>query len=149
MTRSGAARAIAALVIVGVACPASLCVTVELGCAALGYTGRCAVDSALLSPIVLLAAGLVAGILTRGWMGLAAVVAGVVLGMFALLFVAEALDHPVPIDPISATIATIWFMTPTLFSYGIGRAVMLLIAWATKPDDAAAAEPQSTEARSG
>jgi hypothetical protein len=149
MTRSGAARNIAAFAIVVVACPASLFVTVALGCAALGYTGRCAMDSAFLSPIILMAAGFVAGILTRGWMGFAIVVVGVVLGMFALLFVSDALGHPVPIDPISAVIATIWFMTPTLFSYGIGRAAMLFVGWAMKPEDAPAVEPQPTEASPG
>jgi hypothetical protein len=148
MHRSPLARNLVAFILVIVACPASLYVTVALGCAALGYTGQCAMDSALLSPIVLLAAGFTAGLLTRGWTGLAIVVVGVVIGMFLLLFVAVALDHPVPIDPISATIGAIWFLTPTLFSYGVGRAVMLVIGWALKPEDAKAAEKQPVDARS-
>jgi hypothetical protein len=138
-------RNVAAFILVVVACPASLFVTVALGCAALGYTGRCAMDSALLSPIILMAAGFVAAILTRGWMGVAIVVTGVVIGMLALLFVSEALGHTVPIDPISATIASIWFLTPTLFAYGVGRAVMIIVAWALKPEDAKAVEPQPAD----
>jgi hypothetical protein len=147
--RIALARNVAAFVVIVVACPASLFVTVALGCAALGYTGRCALDSALLSPVVLLAAGFVAGLLTRGWTGLAIVVSGVIAGMFVLLFVAAALGNPVPIDPISATIGAIWFMVPVLFSYGIGRGVMRLIGWALKPADAATADPAPTEVRPG
>lgn len=149
MARYALARSIAALVLLIVACPASLFGSVALGCGFVGYTGRCAMDSALLSPVILAAAGLIAGILMRGWTGLAIVLGGVVLGMFALLFVSEAMGHPVPIDPIQATIATIWFITPTALGYGIGRAAMRVVGWATSPEDAPATEPQPSEARSG
>jgi len=142
------ARNLVAFILVIVACPASLYVTVGLGCAALGYTGKCAMDSAVLSPFILMAAGFIAGVLSRGWTGILIVVAGVVIGMFLLLYVSEALGHPVPIDPISAVIAAIWFMSPTLFSYGVARGIMLLIGWAMKPEDAMEAEPQPAEAPS-
>jgi hypothetical protein len=142
------ARNLIAFILVIVACPASLYVTVGLGCAALGYTGKCAMDSAVLSPIILMAAGFIAGILSRGWTGILIVVFGVVIGMFTLLFVADALGNPVPIDPISGAIAGVWFMTPTLFSYGVARGVMRIIGWAMKPEDAKAVEQQSTEAPS-
>lgn len=149
MARYALARGIAALVLLVVACPASLFGSVALGCGVAGYTGRCAMDSALLSPVILVAAGLIAGILMRGWTGLAVVLGGVVIGMFALLYTSEAIGHPVPIDPIQATIATIWFVTPTAFGYGVGRAGMRVVGWAMDREDAPAAEPQPSEARSG
>ena len=148
MHRVPLVRNIVAFVLVVVACPASLYITVALGCAALGYTGKCAMDSAVLSPIILMTAGFIAGILSRGWTGILIVVAGVIVGMFALLYVSEALGHPVPIDPISGAIAGIWFMSPTLFSYGVGRGVMRIVGWALKPEDAKAPEAQPTEAPS-
>lgn len=59
-------RDIAALLLVAVACPAALFGGALLGCAAQGLTASCALTGILVSPILLLAAGAVAGILTRG-----------------------------------------------------------------------------------
>ena len=146
MARSAIARNIAAFVLVVVACPASLYLSIALGCGIVGYSGRCAMDSALFSPVILAAAGLGAGILARGWTGIVIVLVGVVVGMFALLFLSEALGRSLPIDPIQATIATIWFLTPTAFGYGIGRAGMRIVGWAMKPEDAPATESAPGEA---
>ena len=146
MHRFPLARNVIAFILVIVACPASLYITVTLGCAALGYTGKCAMDSAVLSPVILMTAGFIAGVLSRGWTGIFIVVAGVIVGMFTLLYVSEALGRPVPIDPISGAIAGVWFMTPTLFAYGVGRGVMLLIGWAMKPEEPKAPESPPVKA---
>lgn len=148
MTRYAPARHIAALVVVTVGCPAALFGSVVLGCGAVGYTGRCAMDSLIMSPIILLVAGIIAAILSRGWAGILAVVGGVILGMLLLFFASDAMGRPLPIDPVQAVIASIWFMVPTLFGYGVGRGVMLTIGWAMKPEAAKAVETQPAEAPS-
>jgi hypothetical protein len=41
--------------------------------------------------------------------------------MVLVLFVAFGVGRPVPIDPISGLIATVWFLLPVAAGYFIGR----------------------------
>jgi hypothetical protein len=120
------ARDIAALALVAVACPAALFGGALLGCAAQGLTASCALNGVLVSPILLLAAGAAAGLLTNGWPGLGFVAAGVVFGMVAIPLLASAAGNPVPIDPVQGVIAMIWFMPPVALGYGITRGLARL-----------------------
>ncbi len=117
------ARDIAALVLVAAACPVALFGGALLGCAAQGLSTSCALNGVLVSPVLLVAAGIAAALLTRGWAGLGIVAVGVLAGMIAIPLVATAAGNPVPIDPVQGVIATIWFLPPVALGYGIGRGI--------------------------
>lgn len=123
----------AALLLVAVACPAALFGGAMLGCAAQGLTTSCAMTGILISPPLLVGAGAVAGILTRGWPGLGFVTFGVFLGMLGIPIVASAAGNPVPIDPAQGVIAMIWFLPPVALGYGIARGVARLVARSRSP----------------
>ena len=121
-------RGLAALALVAVACPVALFGGALLGCAAQGLSTSCAINGVLVSPVLLVFAGLVASLLTRGWVGLGFVILGVLAGMVAIPIVASIAGNPVPIDPVQGVIATIWFMPPVLIGYGLGRGLTRLRA---------------------
>lgn len=125
-------RNLGALALVAVACPLALFGGALLGCAAQGMSASCVVNGVLVSPVLLFAAGLGAGILARGWTGLAIVIAGVLAGMVAIPLVASIAGNPVPIDPVQGVIATIWFTPPVLIGYGAGRGLARLRARASR-----------------
>ncbi len=122
-----AVRDLAALVVVAVACPVALFGGALLTCAAQGLTPTCALNGILVSPVILLAAGVVAGILTRGWPGLGFVTVGVVLGLIAIPLLAQAAGNPVPIDPVQGVFALIWFLPPVALGYGLARGTARVI----------------------
>ena len=124
----GLARRLAALVIVAVACPLALFGGALVGCAAQGFTASCAINGVLVSPVLLLLAGLGASLATRGWVGVGFVILGVLVGMAAIPILASIAGNPVPIDPVQGVIATIWFMPPVLIGYGVGRGLARLRA---------------------
>jgi hypothetical protein len=116
------ARDIAAIVVLAIACPAALFGGALAGCAAEGFADACAANGVLLSPLLLVGAGLLGGLLTRGWFGYAIVFVGVVAGMFAILILTTiGGSDPVPLDPITAMIATIWFLAPVTVGYAFAR----------------------------
>ncbi len=121
-------RRLAALAIVAVACPLALFGGALLGCAAQGLSTSCAINGVLVSPVLLLVAGLGASVLARGWVGLGFVVLGVLLGMAAIPVLASVAGNPVPIDPVQGVIATFWFMPPVLIGHGVGRGLVRLRA---------------------
>jgi len=124
----GLGRRLMALLIVAVACPVALFGGALVGCAAQGFTASCAINGVLVSPVLLLLAGLGASLATRGWVGMGFVILGVLVGMAAIPIVASIAGNPVPIDPVQGVIATIWFMPPVLIGYGVGRGVARLRA---------------------
>jgi hypothetical protein len=124
----GLMRRLAALVIVAVACPVALFGGALLGCATQGFSASCAINGVLVSPVLLVFAGLGASLVTRGWVGMGFVILGVLVGMVAIPNVASIVGNPVPIDPVQGVIATIWFMPPVLIGYGVGRGVARLRA---------------------
>jgi len=116
-------RRLAAILVVAASCPLALFGGALLGCATQGLTARCALDGILVSPILLAAAGMVAGLLVRGWGGLGLATLGVLLGMITIPLIATAIGNSVPIDPVQGVIATAWFLPPVLIGYGVGRVV--------------------------
>jgi hypothetical protein len=124
--RYSALRDLIALVIVAVACPVALFGGSMLGCVGQGFDASCALNAIVISPVLLLACGLVAGLVTRGWTGLLIVFVGTVIGMVAILILSFGVGDPVPVDPIAGSIATTWFFAPVAIGYGIGRLVWRL-----------------------
>lgn len=121
-------RRLVALVIVAAACPIALFGGALLGCATQGLSASCAIDGILISPVLLVGAGLGASLLARGRTGLGFVMLGVLAGMLAIPVVASVAGNPVPIDPVQGVIATVWFVPPVLIGYGVGRGLARLRA---------------------
>jgi Na+/phosphate symporter len=126
-----AARDLAAMILVAVACPAALFGSTVvggalLGCAAQEFTPRCAVNGILVSPVLLVGAGILAGFLTSGWPGLGFVTFGVVAGLVAIPLLTAAVGNPVPIDAFSGMFALLFFLPPVALGYGLARGVARL-----------------------
>ena len=105
--RYGMLRDLIALVVVAVACPVALFGGSMLGCVGQGFDPACALNAIYISPVLLLASGAVAGLVSRGWTGLLITFVGTVIGMVAILFVSFDIEQPVPVDPISSSGTTI------------------------------------------
>jgi hypothetical protein len=121
-------RDLTAILIAACACPAALFGTSMVGCMGQGFNAQCALSAAYISPVILIAAGIAAGLLTSGLIGLFLMWVGVAIGMTALLILSYMADRPVPLDPISGFIATIWFLTPVVIGYGTGRLIARLLS---------------------
>lgn len=118
-------RDVLALVLVAVACPLAVFGGSAAGCIGQGgFEADCALNGVWIAPLMLSVAGGVAGLVTRGWTGLLIVAVGTVIGMVSILVLSFAVGRPVPVDPVSAFIATVWFMAPIVIGYAVGR-----IAW--------------------
>ncbi len=117
-----------ALVVVALACPAALFGGSMLGCVGQGFDPSCALNAIFISPILLLASGVAAGLVSRGWTGLLITFVGTVIGMAAILVLSFGVGEPVPVDPISGVLATIWFFTPIAIGYAAGRLLWRLFA---------------------
>ncbi len=126
-----AVRRIVAFLVIVAACPAALFGGALAGCAAQGFSPDCALSGILISPPLLLASGVLAGVLTGGWRGLLLVAAGVVVGMVVLYLIAVATGNTLPFDPVQGVIATVWFLGPVAAGYGIARAGARLFGRAT------------------
>jgi hypothetical protein len=94
-----------------------------LNCADEGFGYDCALEGITFSPFLLVGAGIVAGLLTRGWRGYAITFVGVIIGMVAILAVSFLAGNLVLIGPIEGIIATFWFGAPITIGYGIGRVI--------------------------
>ena len=128
--RHSVLRDFIAVVIAAVACPVSVFGGMNLGCVGQAFTSECAMSTIVVSPIILLAAGVVSGVVTRGWTGFLLVFIGTVIGMTSILVLSTLGGTPVPLDPISGFIATIWFFAPIAVGFGFGRLVARL--WASR-----------------
>jgi hypothetical protein len=125
-------RDLVALVVAFVACPVSVFGGANLGCVGSpGFSGECAITMVFVSPLVLIAAGMIAGLVTNGWTGLLWTLVGVVGGMVAILAISNLADRPVPPDIFTGVVATIWFSVPVTIGYAIGRVVSKLFATRT------------------
>jgi hypothetical protein len=123
------ARDLLALVATFAACPISVFGGANLGCVGhAGFSGACASAMVFVSPLILLAGGAIAGLVTRGWTGLLAAMVGVVGGMLAILAISNLAGRPVPPDIFTGVVATLWFSVPTVIGYAIGRVVARLFA---------------------
>ncbi len=128
-----ALRRIVAFLVVVAACPAALFGGALAGCAAQGFSPDCALTGILISPPLLLASGVLAGVLMGGWLGLLVVAIAVVVGMIVLYVIAAGTGNVLPFDPIQGIIATIWFLGPVAAGYAIARAGARLFARSASP----------------
>ncbi len=118
-------RDVLALAIVAVACPVAVYGGSAAGCIGQGgFEAECALNGVWIAPLLLFGAGVVAGLVTRGWTGLLIVGVGTVIGMVSILVLSLAVGRPVPVDPVSGFIATVWFLGPIVIGYAAGR-----VAW--------------------
>lgn len=104
------------------ACPIAVWGGSTLAC--IGQPGlftACAMNAAFIGPLLLVVAGVVAGIATRGWTGMALVQFATFGGMVLILLLATVAGRPVPVDWFSGIVATIWFSLPIQIGYGIAR----------------------------
>ena len=122
-------RDIIALVVAALACPISVFGGANLGCVGrASFEGDCASTMVGVSPLILIGAGIIAGVSSRGWTGLFVTLVGVATGMFVILAISNVVGRPVPPDLFTGVVATIWFSVPTMIGYGIGRVVNRLLA---------------------
>lgn len=112
-----------------------------LGCVAQGFSTRCATSAVAISPAILLAAGVVAGLVTCGWTGLLVGLVASLAGMSVILVLSFGIGQPVPLDPVSGLMAMIWFGLPSLLGYSIGR----LVSRVRARRELAATEPASPD----
>lgn len=116
-------RDVAAAVIIAIACPIALFGGSMVGCLGQEFNADCAMTVAYISPVMLIAAGFVAGLVTRGWTGMMLVLIGLVIGLTVILMLSFSLSRPVNVDPISGLFAAVWFLAPITIGYGLGRLV--------------------------
>jgi hypothetical protein len=122
-------RDVLALVLVAVACPLAVFGGSAAGCIGQGgFQAECALNGVWIAPLMLLGAGFVAGLVTRGWTGLFIVGVGTIIGMASILVLSFAVGRPVPVDPVSGFIATVWFLAPVVIGYAGGRIAWRLLA---------------------
>ncbi len=125
--RSTPLRDLVAVLVVAVACPVALFGGSMAGCVGQGFTSDCALRAIVIAPVLLLGAGVIAGVVTRGWTGMLLTYLGVVIGMTAILVLTYAVGRPVPMDLFAGAIATIWFLAPVWIGYGVARLVAALM----------------------
>ncbi len=121
-------RDLAALVVVALICPISVFGGANLGCIGHAeFSGSCALTVIVVSPLILLVGGAVAGTLTRGWTGLLWTLIGTVGGMFTILVISQIAHDPVPVDLFSGAIASFFFGFPVVTGYGFARVLAKLL----------------------
>ena len=131
--RHSVLRDFIAVVIAAVACPLSVFGGTNLGCVGQAFSSECAMSTIAISPIILLVSGVITGVVTRGWTGFLLVFVGTVIGMTAILALSFIGGTPVPLDPFTGFIATVWFFAPIAVGFGFGRLVERL--WASRSGD--------------
>jgi hypothetical protein len=104
-----------------------------LGCVAQGFNAQCATSAVAISPAILVAAGVVAGVATCGWTGLFVGFVGSLAGMSVILVLSFGIGQPVPVDPVSGLMAMIWFGLPSLVGYSVGRLILRIRARRGRP----------------
>jgi hypothetical protein len=117
-----------AMVVVLLAVPVSVFGGTNIACVGQGFTPDCEWQAVWISPLLLIGAGAIAGLITSGWTGLFVVGVGQVLGQVIIVLLAYAAGRPVPIDWFSAIVATVWFGAPIAIGYGVARGVSWLTA---------------------
>ena len=86
-----------------------------------------------ISPLLLMVAGVIAGLITSGWTGLLVVGFGQIAGQVVILVMSYLAGRPVPIDPFNAIIATLWFGVPIAIGYGLARLGSRIVSVASAP----------------
>ena len=88
-------------------------------------------------PLILLVAGVVAGLITSGWTGLFVVGVGQIAGQVVILVLASLAGRSVPVDLFSGLIATVWFGAPIAIGYGLARGAVWIRGRGRPEGDAA------------
>jgi hypothetical protein len=140
---------IAAVAIVAIACPTALFGGALTGCAGGGFNGGCATSASFLAPMLLIAVGIIAAILVRGWRGFALVVLGVILGMIAIFALSAAGGSILPFDLITGTLWTLWFLAPVTLGWVFGAVGAWLLLGARGEADAATTDGAPPQAAAG
>ena len=125
-----------ALVLILVVVPLSVFGGTNIGCIGQGLSQSCASQAVLISPLLLMIAGLIAGLITSGWTGLLVVGVGQIAGQVVILVMSYIAGRPVPIDPFNAIIATLWFGVPIAIGYALARLGSLIVRVARGPKHA-------------
>ena len=110
-----------AMILILFAVPLSVFGGTNIACVGQGISDSCAPQAVFLSPLLLMVAGVIAGLITSGWTGLLVVGFGQIAGQVVVLVMSYVAGRPVPIDPFSAIIATLWFGVPIAIGYGLAR----------------------------
>jgi hypothetical protein len=119
-------RDLVAFLVVAAACPIAMYPLTTIGCAGEGITFSCAMSVVYISPVVLVAAGVIAGLVTYGWTGLLIGFLANLAGMVLILVLTYGAGDPVPLDPFIGILAMGWFGLPSLTGYGATRAAFRL-----------------------
>ena len=122
-----------ALVLILVVVPLSVFGGTNVACVGQGISEACTPQSVFLSPLLLMVAGVIAGLITSGWTGLLVVGFGQIAGQVVVLVMSYVAGRPVPIDPFSAIIATLWFGVPIAIGYGLARLGSRIVRVASGP----------------
>ena len=107
-----------ALILILVVVPLSVFGGTNITCDSQGLSQTCAPQPVfsspmvLISPLILMAAGVVAGMVTSGWTGLFVVGVGQIAGQVVIVAMSYAAGRPVPVDLFSGMMATLWFGIP-------------------------------------
>jgi hypothetical protein len=116
-----------ALILILVVVPLSVFGGTNITCDSQGLAQTCTPQPAfsspmvLISPLLLVAAGVVAGLITSGWTGLFVVGVGQIAGQVVIVAMSYLAGRPVPIDLFSGIMATLWFGVPIAIGYGLAR----------------------------
>jgi hypothetical protein len=135
-----------ALVLILVVVPLSVFGGTNIGCVGQGVTQSCAAQGVFVSPLLLMVAGLVAGLITSGWTGLLVVGIGQIAGQVVIVAMSYLAGRPVPIDLFSGIVATIWFGAPIAIGYGLARLGSLIVRMARGPKAANDVAPNDAPA---
>ena len=131
-----------ALVLILVVVPLSVFGGTNIGCIGQGLSQACAPQAVFISPLLLMIAGVIAGLITSGWTGLLVVGFGQIAGQVVILVMSYVAGRPVPIDPFNAIIATLWFGVPIAIGYGLARLGSRIVSVARGPKSALGATAQ-------
>ncbi len=125
-SQPSALRYVATFLIVALGCPVALVAGEAIGCisASTGFDAECAVDGLFYSPFILVATGVVAGVIVGGWRAMLLMPAAILTGMVLIFIVAWTLGTRPPVGFVEGVIATLWFLVPVTIGYGLGRTAM-------------------------
>ncbi len=122
MPISSMVRNVATVLVIAVACPLALLAGVDVSCLAGGMTAQCANNGLLVAPLILIAAGIISAFLNRGLVGFVLGLFGIIVGMgFLWVFAAAVRGTELPLDPVEAFIATLFFGVPPIIGWSIAK----------------------------
>jgi hypothetical protein len=116
-----------AMILILFAVPLSVFGGTNIACVGQGLSQDCSYGAVFISPLLLIGAGIVAGLITSGWTGLLVVGFGQIMGQVAIVALSYLAGNAVPIDWFSGIVATVWFGAPIAIGYGLARAAVFLV----------------------